>query len=176
MSTIVRFLAGLGLLTLGRKLFWLFIAVIGFEFGFSLAERFFQRRGASDDLIVLGIALVFGIAAALLGIILQQIAIYVGGFLAGGSFLVNVLGLYSGRGVPIENLFLLGAFIVGGIIGVILVTLIFDWALIILSSLVGAEMVAGVVVGSFGVGGGGIAFIVLFIAGVLIQASMLKKE
>jgi hypothetical protein len=89
MSTIVRILAGLGLLTLGRKLFWLFVAVIGFEFGFFIAERFFQRR--ADDLLALGVALLLGSVAALLAVFLQQLAIYVGGFLAGGAILVRLL-------------------------------------------------------------------------------------
>ena len=177
MSTIVRFLVGLGLLTLGRKLFWLFVAAIGFEFGFFLADRFMTRCTAADEWIVLGVALLFGIVAALLAIFLQSLAIYVGGFLAGGSFAANALALFIGRGAPTENLFLLGAFVVGGIIGVILVALIFDWALIILSSLAGAGMVAAAVTAwGFGLGGGGVVFAVLFVAGVLIQASMLSKE
>ncbi len=177
MTTIIRFLAGLGLLTLGRKLFWLFVAAIGFEFGFLLAERFLQRRTATDDLIVFGVALVVGIIAALLAIFLQKLAIYIGGFLAGGSFAVNALQLLGIGGPRVENLILVGVFVIGGIIGVILVAIVFDWALIVLSSLAGAGMIATVVAASgLGLALAGIAFVALFIAGVVIQAMMMARE
>ena len=41
MITLFRVIEGLALLTLGRKLFWLFVAAIGFEAGALIATRFF---------------------------------------------------------------------------------------------------------------------------------------
>jgi len=178
MSTTIRILAGLGLLTLGRKLFWLFVAIVGFEFGFFVAERFFQRRTSADDLVIFGIAIVFGILAALLAIFLKTVAIYVGGFLAGGSFAVNalsLLGIGAGRGIGAGDLLPIGAFIVGGIVGVILVAIVFDWALIVLSSLAGAGMIAIVVAQSFPALSV-ISFIVLLIVGIVVQAMMMARE
>ena len=72
-------------------------------------------------------------------------------------------------------------FLIGGVIGVLLVVLVFDWALIILSSMVGASML----VNAFGFGSetsgllnipdlsGGTAaviYIVLVIIGIAIQS------
>ena len=178
MSTIFRILAGLGLLTLGRKLFWLFVGAIGFEFGFVLAERGLNRPSRSDDLLVLIVALGVGVGAAVLAIFLKQIAIYLGGFLAGGSFAVNALGLLgigAGRGIGAGDLLTVGAFIVGGIIGVILIAMIFDWALIVLSSLAGAGMLASIAVAN-GIPYGLIVFVALFVIGVLVQANILPRS
>lgn len=173
MSTIIRVLAGLGLLTLGRKLFWLFVAVVGFEFGFFIAERFFQRP--ANDLIALGIGVLFGIIAALIAVFLQQLAIYVGGFLAGGAILVQLLALVGIGGPRLENVLLVVVFIVGGIIGALVMMFLFDWALIVLSSLAGAGLLASLAV-SNGIPYGLIIFIVLVIIGVLVQASMMSRS
>jgi len=173
MTTIVRILAGLGLLTLGRKLFWLFVAIVGFEFGFFIAERFLQRP--AGDLLALGIAVLFGIIAALIAIFLQQLAIYVGGFLAGGAILVRLLEMFVVGGPRLENVMLVVVFIVGGIIGALVMMFLFDWALIVLSSLAGAGLLANIATAN-GIPYGLIIFIVLFIIGVVAQASMMSRS
>lgn len=177
MSTVIRILAGLGLLTLGRKLFWLFVGVVGFEFGFALAARALNRPSRTDDLLVLVIAILVGVGAALLAIFLKQIAVYVGGFFAGGSFGLNALRLLNignAPGVDAGDLLLAGAFIVGGIIGIILIAMVFDWALIVLSSLAGASMIANVGLGATPLAW--LAFIALFVVGVVVQARMMARE
>lgn len=173
MTTIVRILAGLGLLTLGRKLFWLFVALVGFEFGFFIAERFFQRP--ANDLIALGIGVLFGIVAALIAVFLQQLAIYVGGFLAGGGILVRLFEALGVGGPRPENLLLILVFVIGGIIGAIVMIYLFDWALIVLSSLAGAGLLAGIATAN-GLPYGLIIFIVLFIIGVIVQAQMMSRS
>lgn len=173
MPTVIRVLAGLGLLTLGRKLFWLFVALVGFEFGFFIAERFFQR--SANDLLALGIGVLFGIVAALIAIFLQQLAIYVGGFLAGGTILVQLLEMFGLGGPRLENVLLVVVFVVGGIIGAVVMMYLFDWALIVLSSLAGAGLLSGVAT-SNGVGFGLIIFVVLFIIGVVVQAQMMSRS
>lgn len=173
MPTVIRILAGLGLLTLGRKLFWLFVALVGFEFGFFIAERFLQRP--ANDLVALGIGVLFGIVAALIAIFLQQLAIYIGGFLAGGTILVQLLEMFGLGGPRLENVLLLVIFVVGGIIGALVMIFLFDWALIVLSSLAGAGLLSGVAT-SNGVGFGLIIFVVLFIIGVVVQAQMMSRS
>lgn len=179
MFNIIRIIAGLALLTLGRKLFWLFVAIIGFGFGFLLADRFFPRQG---EIIQLVIALVFGIVGALLAIFLQKLAIYVGGFLAGGFILVNLLEILGIQRGPGDNFFLIIVFVIGGIVGAVLVMLIFDWALIILSSLAGAGLV---VRGEVPILQGGlpsapvldtVVFVVLLIVGIVIQARTMRGD
>jgi hypothetical protein len=62
-------------------------------------------------------------------------------------------------------------FLIGGIIGLVLVGLLFDWALIILSSIMGAQMLVDV----FGVGNwlGLLVFIVLVLIGMVVQSRAL---
>ncbi len=162
----VRVIVGLGLLTLGRRLFWLFVAAIGFVFGIIITERFLPPR---TEPVALIIALVIGVVAALLAVFLQKLAIYVGGFLAGGSILVNLLAILGIRTGPGADFFVIVIFIIGGVIGAILVMFVFDWALIILSSLAGAALIVRVVLPNaptIEV----IVFVGLVILGIVIQA------
>lgn len=166
MLGLVNAILGIALLVLGRKLFWLFVGAVGFVTGLQLAALFSQ----SSEALAVIIGLVIGLIFALLAILLQRIAIAIAGFLAGGyvvTVLAGMLGMDAGAFVWIT-------FLIGGIIGVILVSLLFDWALITLSSLAGAALV---VQAFFPRGGaGGPIFFVLLIAGVVIQGFILRRE
>lgn len=132
---IARILAGAALLLLGRKLFWLFVGGVGFVFGALLATRLLQGQ---PDWVVLLIALVSGLLGAVLALFLQRLAIGIAGFLAGGYIavsLVEALRLETGR-------FAWLPFIIGGLVGALLVGFLFNWALIILSSLTGSAVIA----------------------------------
>jgi hypothetical protein len=113
---------------------------------------------------------VIGIIFALLAIFLQRVAIAIAGFLAGGyilTALASMLGFDSGA------LFWI-TYVIGGILGLILVSLLFDWALITLSSLAGASLV---VQGLFPeAAAGGLIFLMLFLIGVVIQGAVLRYE
>ena len=130
---ILNVLLGAALLFFGRKAFWLFVAGAGFVAGVSLANRILQGPEWISLLIGLGI----GFLAALLAVLVQRFAIGLAGFLVGGylsmQFLVPFFHLEHGW-LPWL------AFIVGGIVGVILVNAFLDWALIVLSSLAGASL------------------------------------
>jgi predicted MFS family arabinose efflux permease len=65
-------------------------------------------------------------------------------------------------------------YIIGGIIGVILVGYLFDWALITLSSLAGASLIVESFTARQGLAS--LIFFVLFIAGVLIQGTAMRSE
>ena len=166
MLNLINIILGGALLVAGRKLFWLFVGAAGFVTGMQIATRFTQS--AEGLAIILG--LVIGVIFALLAIFLQRIAIAIAGFLAGGyvlTVLTGMLGLDSGA-------FFWIVYVIGGILGVILVSLLFDWALITLSSLAGASLV---VQGLFPESATGVLiFIVLFIIGVVIQGSVLRYE
>jgi hypothetical protein len=60
------------------------------------------------------------------------------------------------------------------VIGLLLVMFLFDWALIVLSSLAGASLIVQSLL--TGGGTGSIVFIGLFLVGVLIQALVLLRE
>lgn len=133
LSLIITLVAGLAALLFGRRLFWLFVGLVGFLVSFNLATEFL---GGQPQWIILLIALVVGILGALLAVFLQYIAVAVAGFLAGGYAVLSLVRLLS-LDLNQEWLFWF-IFILGGVIGAILILLVFDWALIILSSGVGA--------------------------------------
>ena len=166
MLNVINLLLGGSLLVAGRKLFWLFVGVVGFITGMQLATRLTQGREGTA--IIIG--LVVGVIFALLAIFLQTLAIGAAGFLAGGFVLTtfsSMLGMDSGA------LFWI-IYIIGGIIGIVLVMLLFDWALITLSSLAGAALVVqSLFPERLAVG---LVFFILFIAGVVIQASVLRSD
>jgi hypothetical protein len=166
MLNIVSLILGGALLVAGRKLFWLFVGVAGFVTGLQLATRFSQGSDVLAILIGLGVGVLF----ALLAIFLQTIAIGAAGFFAGGYVLTVLAGMLGNNG----GTFSLIVYIIGGILGVILVIFLFDWALITLSSLAGASLV---IQAFFPRGAtGGVLFIILFLAGVLFQGSILRRE
>jgi len=163
----LRILAGIGLLVFGRKLFWLFVGLIGFASGIQVATRFSPGQ---PEWMVLAIALAAGVLGALLALFLQWLAIGLAGFLAGGYIVVR---LFHVSGLMTGGMYWV-LFLIGGIIGLILIVILFDWALIILSSLVGA----GLITESVHVAHSGalLLFIVLAIAGILVQSRLMKTR
>lgn len=164
--SIIRILTGLILLLVGRKLYWLFIAVLGFIAGFILAEALLPE--ISTWILIL-ISLIIGSLCALLAVFVNQLAVALAGFLGGGMLAVQLIDLFdlSSGGYWI-------LFLIGGIIGVILAALLFDWVLIVLSSLAGAILIGSVWQDpSPWVN---ILILILFLVGLLIQASLLRRE
>lgn len=159
----INLILGIGLLLAGRKLFWLFIAAAGFFAGVELINRFWH--GPEWLSIVVGI--VVGLLFALLAMGLKTIAISIAGFFLGGSAL---LSLASAFGIE-RGLFIL--YIIGGLLGIIFISIFFDWALIIISSLAGASMITQTLdMSRMIVAGAG--FIILLIIGILVQANDMR--
>ena len=77
--------------------------------------------------------------APILATFLQKIAIAVAGFVAGGKLAVAVTGAFVSDAGELGSYWLI--FIIGGIIGSILLLSLFDWALIFLSAIVGADLI-----------------------------------
>src|SRR6202040_2527735 len=84
---IISALIGAVILLFGRKLFWLFVAAVGFAAGVEFAPHLIHEP---SPLLALTLALVLGFVGALLAIFLQKIAIAVAGFLAGGKLAVAI--------------------------------------------------------------------------------------
>jgi hypothetical protein len=159
---------GLIVLTTGRKLYSLFVAVLGFVFGMYIASNIFQL---SLGWLVQIIGLGFGMLGAFYGAFLRPKTTVVVGFIAGGygaSYVAGLLGFTS-----VELLFWI-FFIVGGFFGVILMISFDEWSLILLSSWAGAS----VVIKQFHLQPGisGLVFLGLFLIGVLVQAVILMIE
>jgi hypothetical protein len=166
MLIIINSILGGALLVAGRRLFWLFVGASGFILGFQLTTRFFNGNEAIGILVGLGVGVLFGFLA----VALQSVAIFVAGFLS-GAYIASAAGIMFGleRGPSTWILY-----VTGGIIGLILVGFLFDWALITLSSLAGASLIAEVFITRQGLAS--LTFFVLFIAGVLIQRTTLRNE
>ncbi len=161
---LLKIILGLILLVFGRKLFWLFVGIAGFLVGMEFTHVILADQ---HQWVLLLVALGAGLLGALLAVFLERIAFALSGFYA-GSYLALMLAQSFGAD-RISTLL----FIVGGVVGAILAVLIMDWALIMLSSLVGA----GAIVGALGLGQPvtSIVFIALVISGALLQARLMNR-
>ena len=154
-------MSGIVMLTAGGRLYWLFLGVIGFIFGFDLAEMVMHAQ-PHDTMVV--VALLAGLAGALLTIFLQKIAIAAGGVFAGGYLAIRLMESYGVRsGLSYWLLLALGC-----IIGTVFMKLLFNWALIILSSGIGSVLILEGLNVSQQMKGP--LFIVLLIVGVAVQS------
>jgi Domain of unknown function (DUF4203) len=160
-ASIIRILAGLLLLLLGRRLFWLFVGLVGFIAGYTFAQKFLTL---SSQLLELLIAVGVGLIGILLAIFLQRLAIAIGGFLAGGLFATSLLEMFKWNVSPPV------LFAIGGIVGAILLSMLFDWALIFLSSISGAMLISRALpleqwMFTF-------VFVILVVVGILVQTRL----
>ena len=156
---------GLFLLVFGLKLFWLFVAIAGFLFGVQFGDLVLLHQA---HWIRFMLALCTGFLGALLAILAQRVAFALAGFY-GGAYLALILARSFGAGG--SNIFW---FILAGVICAVIATLIMDWAIIVMSSLVGA----GAIVESLALGQAVevIVFIALAAAGILVQERMLPQS
>ncbi|HEY5983123.1 MAG TPA: hypothetical protein VIU38_06585 [Anaerolineales bacterium] len=166
MIGILNIILGSGLVLAGRRLFWLFVGAIGFLIGIEVATRITFQSELFMILAVVGIGFVF----ALLAIFLESVAIGMAGFLGGGF---GAMGLMRVLGFDATATRFL-TFIAGGIIGVFLVVLLFNWALITISSVTGASMIAANLLLS--PVERSLIFIALVILGVVFQGFTLRRE
>jgi hypothetical protein len=166
-TPLVGALVGVIILLFGRRLFWLCVAAVGFAAGVEIAPHLVQQP---SPLLALSFALVLGIVGALLAIFLQKIAIAIAGFLSGGKLALALSAAFLGDAAQYYWI----SFIIGGILGAILLLVLFDWALIFLSSIVGAYLIQAVV--ALPPTGTTILFLVLAAVGVLVQAGALRRS
>jgi hypothetical protein len=166
MLSVVSLLLGIGLLISGRNMFWLFIGAAGFLTGMEVASRLIP----GPAWIGIAISVLLAVAGALLAVIFKKVAIGVAGFLMGSLVLTGLAGLIGqGQGSTYW-----GFFLVGGVGGIILISLFFDLALIWLSSLVGTALVIEFIPlqGLFRT----LAFVVILFIGVIIQSSQWRDD
>lgn len=167
MLSLINLVLGGALLIAGRKLFWLFVGAAGFLTGIQLATRFWQ----SSDILAILVGLFIGMIFALLAVFLQAVAIGIAGFLVGGYILIALAGMF---GVDVSGNLVWFLFFIGGVMGAILVSFLFDWAIITLSSLAGASLIIQAL---FPQGAAsGVLLFALFIVGVVIQGFILRRE
>jgi hypothetical protein len=164
---IVGALIGVVILFFGRKLFWLCVAAVGFAAGVEIAPHLVHEP---SPLLALTVALVLGLIGALLALFLQKIAIAVLGFLAGGKLAGAMAAAFFVHYAQYSTI----VFVAGGVVGAILLLVLFDWALIVVSSLIGAHLIQSTIV--LPPSGSTILFIGLAILGILVQAASLRRS
>lgn len=165
MTSLTGIIVGLVLLLFGRRLYWLFVAGIGFLTGLALVPDLIPGR---PEWLVLAAALVFAIVGAFVAILAQRLTVGLIGFVAGGGIgLLLLRALGFGGDAPGWI-----AYLIAGVIGVALMLALFDWALILLSSLAGANLIVAGVVARFHLPQA-IALVLLIglvLVGVVVQA------
>ena len=131
---VINIIIGAFLLLLGRYSFWLFVGCIGFAVGLQYAPLLLDIK---SPVILIALSALTGFVGAVLAVVVQKIAIALAGFAGGAYITTNLLKV---MGLEWENLFWL-LFVVGGIIGAIVLFKVFDWALIVVSSFAGAMLI-----------------------------------
>jgi hypothetical protein len=166
-GTLLAVVLGLALVVAGRRLFWLAIGVAGFFVGLVAASQLLELQPLWLELLV---AILAGIVGALLAVFLQRAVVGIAGFFAGGWLALEVWRLSGQEGGAVGWLL----FLVGGVAAAILAVLVFDLALVAVSSLLGAKLIvdaSGVVEPS--------ALVLLLViagAGVLIQLAFRRRS
>src|SRR5437868_15129742 len=164
---ILSVLIGAVILFFGRKLFWLCVAAVGFAAGVEVAPHLIHEPSVA---LQLSVAIVFGFIGALLALFLQKVAIAVAGFLAGGKLAMALVAAFFAEGARYPGI----TFIIGGIIGAILLLALFDWALIVMSALVGAYLIGHTIL--LPQTGATILFIGLALLGIVVQAAAFRRR
>src|ERR1041384_2791841 len=109
---LISALVGLALLLFGRRLFWLFVAALGFAIGLQLAPYL-----SHNPPLWLSLLLSLGLLGALLAIMLQKLAIGIAGFLVGGRVAV---GVAAALWINYAHYSII-TFVIGGILGALLI-------------------------------------------------------
>ena len=130
----------------GRKLFWLFVAIGGFLVGWFLAPAIWDTihdEGSLELWVRLVIGLVAAVVLGFAAFKFTRIMVSLAGFLLFGAATVLAVNYFAGEGTLVQGSrdFWI-AYGVGGVVGAIIMGLLFDWALIVLTALFGAGAAA----------------------------------
>ena len=164
---IISVLVGVALLLFGRRLFWLFVAALGFAIGLQLAPYLSHNPPLWLSLLL---SLGLGLLGALVAFLLQKLAIGIAGFLVGGRLALALAAAFLADHAHYSTV----TFGIGGILGAILLLALFDWALIIFSSIEGARLIGDAV--HLPSSGTTVLIVVLAIFGILVQAMMFRSR
>jgi hypothetical protein len=164
---IIRIVIGGIVLFTGRSLYWVFVGAAGFVLGLNLTARYLSNQ---PEWLVIVLALGVGVIGAVLALFLQSLAVGLAGFVIGGYVLTTLLLIFNLNFGRSETLI----YIIGGIVGAVLVLALFDWALIVLSSLAGATLIVRSLTMAPIIGI--LLFVGLVILGIAAQASFMRPS
>ena len=139
---------------------------MGFVVAMDLATTYL---GDSGQWVTLAVGVIAGIAGALFAIFLQRLAVGIAGFAALAYFAAHM----SARFMLDDRVELL-VVVVAGILGAVFASVLFDWALILLSSMAGAVLL----VDTFALADPAALVVmgVVAIAGIAIQANFMHRD
>jgi hypothetical protein len=189
---VAQIVVGLIETLLGRKLFWLFVAIGGFLVGWFVAPAIWASVNDSGTL-ALWARLAIGLAAAVvlgfLAMRFTRIMVSLAGFLIFAAATVLVSRYFGGDGtLPTGTRNYWIVFGAGGVVGAIIMGLVFNWALIVLTSLFGAGATVDGILYFFTPDNPtvanpgpakwieGVAVGVLFVIGLVVQISMRHRR
>lgn len=167
MGVALNVLVGMALLVLGRRLFWLFVAGLGFVVALQLATQFMPGGSASTPAMV--IAVVIGVIGALAARFIQRLAVRLAGFLSGVVLALTIIQWLNFD----LGLWTWAVALAAGLIGMLVAAWAFGGALVLLSSAVGAGLIAANLNTSTGLAIG--VFTAALIAGIVIQSGALGR-
>ena len=91
--------AGAVLLLLGRKVFWLFIAIAGFYLGVELTRALLVSQ---PNWLIWLVAIGVGVVGAVIAMLFQRVAFALGGFYAGGYLALIVAERFAPGSISAE--------------------------------------------------------------------------
>jgi len=161
---ILRGIAGVIALFLGRELNFLFSAVMAALIGIRLTPFLPSSWPAWADLAFLAVLAVLG---AVLTLMNKDTGYYVCGFLVGG-FVFSEIYAPGSFSIPILP------FLIGSVLGAVILGVFREWAMIVVSSIIGAYLINGVLplTGTANI----LATAGIFIVGALVQITMFQSQ
>jgi len=143
-TAVAQIVVGLIETLFGRKLFWLFVAIGGFLVGWFVVPAIYGavNDGASLELwtrVLMGV--VAGVVLGFLAIRFTKLMVTIAGFFIFGTATVLAVRYFGGN-IPSGSSNHWIAFVCGGVVGSLIMGLLFNWALIVLTSLFGAGAAA----------------------------------
>jgi hypothetical protein len=161
--------AGIALLVAGRRLFWLFVGVVGFLAGLRFALQVLGPRAELRWIV----ALAAGLLGVVLALALQRLAVAVAGFFVGGYAAAMLFGVNLNHLAAHPRPGALLVFVLAGIIAAILALRLFEGALIVLSSFAGAGLIGDAL--HLRPGTSGAVVLVLTVIGIAVQAGITAR-
>ncbi len=143
-TAVAQIVVGLVETLFGRKLFWLFVAIGGFLIGWFLVPAIYGAVNDGESLELWTRAVIGVVAGLVLGLMAMKftkLMVALAGFFVFGTATV-LIARYFGANVDSGTSNHWIAFICGGVVGSLIMGLLFNWALIVLTSLFGGAATA----------------------------------
>ena len=158
---------GIILLFFGRRMFWLAAGLLAFLFGWQ-----FLQNLIGDGLTPIIVSLGLGILFAWLAIRLVKTVAYVAAFLAGALALPYFLSIFG------TDLSWVWMALIGGLLGLIVIAMAFNWGLVLLTAWAGASAVSGGLQSGLEMSeaAAGLIFIALLLFGIIYQVSHQRRR